>query len=536
MDNLSHLIVRFFNEKTNQVIYNASNTTFGVGPAPNDNVDQHWKLEPVNGKSLTYKLRNTKTNNVIYNALGGVFSVGVDTTDNDDQHWKLQPVSGKLLTYRLRNIKTNNVIYHDSNGKLNAGPAPTDNDGYNDQWWRFVYVKSPLIFLPGVLGSKIQAYDKKWYYSDGWWDAWPATASSWIEMMKFTDSRKPIYGSRCVDILRQAMFGNPPIPVKDVYKLTIDKLSSLGYKEGENLFVFPYDFRFNLDEISNSDQLISERQSLCSFIQEVKQKTGFSQVDLLCHSMGGIVALNYLINKPENINNIGRVVLLGSPVFGAAKAFASLVCGLPPDEIYDYLAGIWSPTRSQWKEISRYFYPPYQLIPNRFLTEALGSFISINRQDQNYEQAHGLNPSDVINSDSVISHELLRNSCQWKDDFITKLKDKWRTLDLKSHVYFIQGIGIPTPVKYEIVYPSQVIYDDIPPYVHIKDTDWSLGKDVKTITSEDGDGTVLNYGPKEILGVEPDHLCQFPKIKHLNLATDPNVIEYVAKIFSPVNA
>ena len=133
MDNLSNLVARFFNEKTNQIIYNASNGTFSVGPGPDDNKDQHWKLEPVNGKSSTYKLRNILTNNVIYNASNGSFGVGPDSTDNIDQHWKLESVNGQLSIFKLRNILTNNVIYNASNGTFGVGPDSTDNI---DQHWK----------------------------------------------------------------------------------------------------------------------------------------------------------------------------------------------------------------------------------------------------------------------------------------------------------------------------------------------------------------------------------------------------------------
>lgn len=388
-------------------------------------------------------------------------------------------------------------------------------------------IKRPLIFLPGILGSKIQAYKRAWGYE--WWDAWPATASSWIEMTAFSGISQPKYQCRCVDILRQAEAGLS-IPVKQVYSLTVDQLKSHQYTEGRNLFVFPYDFRYELDIISSSCWQISERKSLSSFIQEVKYKTGATEVDLLCHSMGGLVALNYLVSNPENINNVGRIVLLGSPLFGVAKAFVSLVCGAPPDEIYDYLAGLWSPTRKEWKNISKFFSSPYQLIPSRHLTEGIGSFVSINGQDQSYEQAHGKNPGDIINKDTIICKELLHSSYDWKNNFIANLQKYWNTLSL--HLYFIQGTGVPTPVKYDIVYPPKIAYDDISPFAHVtKETDWSLGKDVRTITSDDGDGTVLNYGLKEVLGVDYEHIHQFQEIKHLDLATDQNVISYAVNAF-----
>jgi pimeloyl-ACP methyl ester carboxylesterase len=400
--------------------------------------------------------------------------------------------------------------------------------------------KYPLIFLPGILGSRIQAYKKMLFYPDGWWDAWPATAESWIEMMEFASLSLPKYKSRCLGLLEKAYAGQPPIPVKDVYVLTIEHLKSLGYEESKNLFLSAYDFRYDLDSIANSREDISERKSLSNFIEEVKQKTSSSKVSLICHSLGGLVALNYLIGKPERIENIDRIVLLGTPVFGSAKAFAGLTCGLPPDQIYEYLAGYWAPTRLKWKQISRLFSAAYQLTPSRPLVKGMGSFVSIFNQDQTYEQSHGISNGDLINNDLLISKELLRASFQWKENFINSLKSNWDTF--KSCLYFIQGNNLDTPVKYSIVYPNEAI--SAPSYlgfirapwqkISSNKIDWRLANDNRSAltTSKEGDGTVLNYGLREFLGVDSQRIYQFDGVKHLDLATNLKVLKCAINLLS----
>ncbi|MBL1179209.1 lipase family alpha/beta hydrolase [Pantanalinema sp. GBBB05] len=397
--------------------------------------------------------------------------------------------------------------------------------------------KSPLIFLPGILGSKIQAYDK--YYGiipipffDGWWDAWSATAETWIERMEFSSSLTPKYKSRCPGILEQAFVGEPPYPVKDVYILTINCLKSLGYEKDKDLFLCAYDFRYGLDLLANSKEDISERKSLSSFIEEVKQKTSSSKVSLMCHSMGGLVALNYLVSDPNRINNIDRIVLLGTPVFGAAKAFASLTCGFPPDPLYDYLAQYWAPTRLKWKQISRFFSSTYQLIPSRPLVEGIGSFVSIFDQNQSYEQAHGINAEDQINNDLLISQDLLRASFEWKENFIGSLKSNWNAFS--SCLYFIQGNNVVTPVKYSIIYPTEYINPLWAIFKRSSRIDWRLAIDNQStlITSKEGDGTVLNYGLREFLGVDPQRIYQFDRVEHLDLATHPDVLQCAVKLLS----
>lgn len=384
--------------------------------------------------------------------------------------------------------------------------------------------KYPLIFIPGILGSKIQAYDKsgvlsvfpnQWF--DGWWDAWPATAESWISRLEFSSPSTPIYKSRCTGLVEKVYAGEPPATrdLQDVYILTINHLNSLGYEKDKSLFLYAYDFRYDLDLISDSKQDISGRKSLNNFIEEVQKKTSSSKVNLICHSLGGLVTLNYLTRKPDRIKNVNRIVFLGTPVFGAAKAYAGLICGFSPDPIYDYLAEVWTPTHLQWKKISRFFYSIYQLMPSKPLVEGTGSFVSIQNQDLNYEQSYAINNEDLINNDTIISKELLRSSYRWKEGFTKSLKNNWHIFN--PYVHFIQGNKIATPIRYSITYPQN----------------WELGES-NIITSEDGDGTVLNYGLQEYLGVNPQNIRQFDgeSYKHLDLATNPEVLTYAINLLS----
>ncbi len=94
------------------------------------------------------------------------------------------------------------------------------------------------------------------------------------------------------------------------------RLSKDGYK---NVYLFTYSPPWlNIDDFS---------LQLKDKIESVKKETGAEKVDLICHSMGGLVALNY-INNHDGVKNIDRLITLGTP-FGGSKLWSFSIgrCG-----------------------------------------------------------------------------------------------------------------------------------------------------------------------------------------------------------------
>ena len=65
-------------------------------------------------------------------------------------------------------------------------------------------------------------------------------------------------------------------------------------------------------------------QRVWEIVQEVRSATGSSQVDILAHSQGGLVA-EALLQLPATVGKIYRVVTLGTPYLGAPKALGMLL-------------------------------------------------------------------------------------------------------------------------------------------------------------------------------------------------------------------
>ena len=94
------------------------------------------------------------------------------------------------------------------------------------------------------------------------------------------------------------------------------RLNKDGYK---SVYLFTYSPPWlNIDDFS---------RQLRDKIEFVKKERGVEKVDLICHSMGGLVALNY-INNLDGVKNVNRLIALGTP-FGGSKLWSFSIgkCG-----------------------------------------------------------------------------------------------------------------------------------------------------------------------------------------------------------------
>lgn len=99
-------------------------------------------------------------------------------------------------------------------------------------------------------------------------------------------------------------------PITHTYENLINTLLANGYVEGQTLFRFPYNWR-NSNVITA--QLLSEK------IEGIKDICSCSHVDVVAHSMGGLVAAEYVRNSDGK--SVDQVFFLGSPMSGAPKAY-----------------------------------------------------------------------------------------------------------------------------------------------------------------------------------------------------------------------
>jgi|GEM_PF-2107032 len=102
----------------------------------------------------------------------------------------------------------------------------------------------------------------------------------------------------------------------NVYKALIkefeDKNGYYQYEEGKSLFIAYYDWRKPVSE--------TYKKYLKPKIDEAKQKSGKDKVDIVAHSMGGLLARAY-IQSDDYQNDVNKVVMMGTPNRGSSDAY-----------------------------------------------------------------------------------------------------------------------------------------------------------------------------------------------------------------------
>lgn len=132
-------------------------------------------------------------------------------------------------------------------------------------WAKEEHFKDPVIVVPGIMGS------------------WKMTQKSTLEL-------DPILGT---------------------YDGLLETLDENGYTSGENLFPFPYEWH-----LSN----IGSAKLLRTKIDEIKAQTKWPKVDIVAHSMGGLVAREY-IGTLNGGSSVDQLITLGTPHDGAPKGY-----------------------------------------------------------------------------------------------------------------------------------------------------------------------------------------------------------------------
>ena len=106
-------------------------------------------------------------------------------------------------------------------------------------------------------------------------------------------------------------------PVFHVYDNLIETLENNGYSTTTNLFPFGYDWKN-----SNTDTAIKLKEK----IDKVKGICDCDKVDIVAHSMGGLVARVYA-QSADYDNDIDQLIFLGTPHRGAPKDYLTWEAG-----------------------------------------------------------------------------------------------------------------------------------------------------------------------------------------------------------------
>jgi pimeloyl-ACP methyl ester carboxylesterase len=199
----------------------------------------------------------------------------------------------------------------------------------------------PVIFIHGVLGSKLRDNDTQK-------DLWPGGVSRLL-LHNYADIAYEI-DSKTLEPLPSSAFAyaiSDGAAGKDFYGKIVSTLSDTGgyklSKIGEKInpkqkhyYVFHYDWR--------QDNVISAGQ-LADFIEQIRvdYENPHLKVDIVAHSMGGLIARYYLRYGKQDVigdnhfdqklnmfgaERVRRVILLGTPNLGSVKTLNLFIQGV----------------------------------------------------------------------------------------------------------------------------------------------------------------------------------------------------------------
>ena len=198
----------------------------------------------------------------------------------------------------------------------------------------------PVIFIPGITGSTLIATANNSYA------LWPPVGYN------IPNIRNDFYRlSLNPETKHEAIYAGDIIRDYDgepVYSLFVDSLTKDGYVEYQvnndplrrtnrpfttqkpkpSLFVFAYDWRLAVEDNAGI---------LSKYVEIVNKYYPDKKVNIVTHSMGGLVARRYIIDHPDKVN---KLITIAAPFLGAAKPLFQMIYGkLSAPNAYGWSAG-----------------------------------------------------------------------------------------------------------------------------------------------------------------------------------------------------
>lgn len=285
--------------------------------------------------------------------------------------------SAGVMTYLDSDIDFTSNYWGDKTGPTHSSNASGIGDTVSDHILFVPFlitdplveeVRNPVILIPGITGTYLYKNygDKE--------EIWPNPSKMFLSgdddyldvlFLNYDGTESIDYPIMLGDIIRSISL--PIVDDMHVFDNLINVLIQNGYVEGEDLFVFPYDWRFSTEDTA---YLLNEK------INDILDMTGNSKVDIIAHSMGGLVAKKHIADNGSD--KVDQLIFLGTPQLGAPKAFKVLMFG--DDMSYgikitskDNL-GILNSKRVQY--MSQNMPSVYELLPNEKYVTENGGYVS----------------------------------------------------------------------------------------------------------------------------------------------------------------
>jgi len=211
--------------------------------------------------------------------------------------------------------------------------------------------RQPVIVVPGFMGSMLLDQGRP---------VWPDVKRflKRPDFLRLPDSIDLTPGGLVSEVVVV-----PGLVKLDAYnRLSEYLVEGLGYRHGENLFAFTYDWRRDLRHAARQlGELISVWE------EQVDQR--FGKFVIIAHSAGGLVA-RYYIERMGGRHHVDRLILMGSPNQGTLKTLAAMLgrINLLP----------FGARKERMRDVMATFPAAYQLLPlNANVLDSGGAHIDL---------------------------------------------------------------------------------------------------------------------------------------------------------------
>jgi len=114
-------------------------------------------------------------------------------------------------------------------------------------------------------------------------------------------------------------------PIFHTYDNLRDEFLANGYEDEKTFFTFPYQWR---------DSNVDNAKLLAKKIEDIKVEAGRPKVDIVAHSMGGLIAREY-IESDYFAGDIDQLITVGTPQLGAPKDYIKWEAGAFFSDIFE---------------------------------------------------------------------------------------------------------------------------------------------------------------------------------------------------------
>lgn len=279
---------------------------------------------------------------------------------------------------------------------------------------------NPVIIVPGIVGTELYN-DSDLIWPDLIQMATDINDQFLTENLNLDENGNSTEDITVGDVIRNIL--DVPVLNVDIFKSLVIDLENNNYQENQNLFFFPYDWRLNLD---STKDLLNQR------IEEIKSQTGADKVDIIAHSMGGLLVEDYLNQYGKE--SIDKLIFVGTPHLGAPKAGKVLLEG-------DRFNIIWL-EEDRIKEIAHNSPALHELLPSPTYFNTFQGYL------RNYSFLGNNELLDYANTKNLLLNEKNQNSTMFQlaENFYDRNLQDFNFSGVET--YNISGCKRPTQAAY----------------------------------------------------------------------------------------